>query len=59
MDDVVPPPLQGLVDFGAETLWLTQSHLDGVDDQRVVEGWLNAHFPLVTEQFPAGVKLTG
>ena len=59
VDDVVAPPLQGLVDFGAETLWLAQSHLDGVDDQRVVEGWLNAHFPLVTEQFPAGVKLTG
>jgi mannosyltransferase len=59
VDDVVAPPLAGLVDFGAETLWLTQSHLDGVDDQRVVEGWLNANFPLVTEQYPAGVKLTG
>ncbi|MCB0087574.1 MAG: hypothetical protein KDE54_06660, partial [Caldilineaceae bacterium] len=25
----------------------------------LVEGWLNAHYPLITEQFPAGVKLSG
>ncbi len=59
VDDVVAPPLEGIVDLGMETLWLTQSHLDGVDEQRVVENWLNANFPLVTEQYPAGVKLTG
>ena len=59
VDDVVAPPLQGIVEQGVDTLWLTQSHLDGVDEQRVVESWLNANFPLVTEQYPAGVKLTG
>jgi 4-amino-4-deoxy-L-arabinose transferase-like glycosyltransferase len=59
IDDVVAPPLQGIVELGAETLWLTQSHLEGVDDARLVEDWLNANFPLITEQFPAGVKLTG
>jgi uncharacterized membrane protein len=59
LEDVVAPPLIGLVDFGAETLWLTQSHLEGVDDDRLVEGWLNHNFPLITEQYPAGVKLSG
>ena len=59
VDDVVAPPLEGIVYLGMETLWLTQSHLEGVDEQRVVENWLNANFPLVTEQYPAGVKLTG
>jgi hypothetical protein len=59
VDQVIAPPLNGIVDYGATTLWLTQSHLDGVDDARLVEGWLNQHFPLITEQYPAGVKLTG
>ncbi|MCC6458492.1 MAG: glycosyltransferase family 39 protein [Caldilineaceae bacterium] len=59
IDTVVAPPLNGIVDFGSATLWLTQSHLEGVDDQRVVEGWLNRNFPLITEQYPAGIKLTG
>ena len=59
VDEVVAPPLLGIVKTGADTLWLTQSHLDGVDDQRVVEGWLNANFPLITEQYPAGIKLSG
>jgi hypothetical protein len=59
VDSVVAPPLEGIVDYGAATLWLTQSHLAGVDDARVVEGWLTQHFPLVTEQYPAGIKLTG
>lgn len=61
-DDVetrVAPPLLGLTDFGAATVWLTQSHLEGVDDQRLVEGWLTARYPLVTEQYPTGIKLTG
>lgn len=56
---VIAPPLNGIVDFGAKTLWLTQSHLDGVDDQRAVEGWLARSFPLITEQYPTGIKLTG
>ncbi|MCC9077905.1 glycosyltransferase family 39 protein [Litorilinea aerophila] len=59
VETVIAPPLQGLVDFGAATLWLTQSHLAGVDDQRLVEGWLNQHFPRITEQYPAGIKLSG
>ncbi len=59
VDKIVAPPLLGIVETGADTLWLTQSHLDGVDDQRVVEGWLNANFPLITEQYPAGIKLSG
>ena len=56
---VIAPPLNGIVDFGSATLWLTQSHLDGVDDQRLVESWLNQNFPIVTEQYPNGVKLSG
>lgn len=59
MEEVIAPPLEGLVAFGAATLWLTQSHLAGVDDERLVEGWLNQHFPVSTEQYPAGVKLSG
>jgi uncharacterized membrane protein len=59
IDTVVAPPLNGIVDFGSSTLWLTQSHLVGVDDSHVVEGWLTRNFPLITEQYPAGVKLTG
>ena len=35
-----------------------QSHLEGVDDGRLVEGWLSQHYPLVTEQYPTGVKLS-
>jgi hypothetical protein len=56
---VVAPPLQGIDDQGVATLWLTQSHLEGVDDERLVEGWLQQRFPLVTEQFPSGVKVSG
>jgi 4-amino-4-deoxy-L-arabinose transferase-like glycosyltransferase len=59
IDQIVAPPLNGIVEFGASTLWLTQSHLEGVDDARLVEGWLTQRFPLVTEQYPAGIKLTG
>lgn len=59
VESVVAPPLNGIVDFGSHTLWLTQSHLEGVDDGQVVEKWLNSTFPLITEQHPAGIKLTG
>lgn len=59
VDTVVAPPLNGIVDYGSHTLWLTQSHLAGVDDSAVVENWLNRNFPLITEQYPAGVKLSG
>lgn len=59
VETIVVPPLEGIVKSGAATLWLTQSHLDGVDDDRLVEGWLNSHFPLVTELYPAGIKVSG
>ncbi|MEZ4618094.1 MAG: glycosyltransferase family 39 protein [Caldilineaceae bacterium] len=59
IDTVIGPPLQGIVETGAATLWLTQSHLDGVDDGHLVEGWLQARYPLVTELYPAGIKLSG
>ncbi len=44
---------------GADTLWLAQSHLAGVDDQRLVQGWLDTNLALITEQYPAGVELRG
>jgi hypothetical protein len=59
VEQVVAPPLRGIEESDAATLWLTQSHLEGVDDSRVVEGWLNQTYPLVTEQYPTGVKLSG
>lgn len=59
VDTLIAPPLQGIIDQGAATLWLTQSHLDGVDDHRLVERWLAERFPLVTEQYPTGIKLSG
>jgi hypothetical protein len=55
----VAPPLRGIEESGVATLWLTQSHLEGIDDAHVVEGWLNGAYPLVTEQYPTGVKLSG
>jgi hypothetical protein len=58
-EEVVAPPLRGIEASGVATLWLTQSHLEGVDDAHVVEGWLGGAYPLVTEQYPTGVKLTG
>jgi uncharacterized membrane protein len=58
-ESVVAPPVRGLEDLGVETLWLVQSHLDGVDDSRVVQTWLNLHYPIITEQYPAGIQLTG
>jgi uncharacterized membrane protein len=59
LDTVIAPPLEGIVKAGATTLWLSQSHLEGVDEQRLVEGWLNERFPLVTELYPSGIKLSG
>lgn len=40
-------------------VWLVQSHLEGPDPAHLVEGWLAGRFPLVTEQYPAGVVLKG
>ena len=60
MDTVIGPPLSGIeTSLGAATVWLTQSHLAGLDDQGLVEQWLAAHYPAITEQYPAGIKLTG
>ncbi|MFN8489051.1 MAG: glycosyltransferase family 39 protein [Caldilineaceae bacterium] len=59
VDTVIAPPLLGIVKTGAATLWLTQSHLAGVDDQYLVENWLNQNFPEITEQYPNGIKLVG
>ncbi|GAB4516747.1 MAG: glycosyltransferase family 39 protein [Anaerolineae bacterium] len=55
--DDVAKPLEGLRDF--EVVWLVESHLEGVDDGRWVERWLGDRYPLVTEQFPAGVTVRG
>lgn len=59
VESVIAPPLLGIEQAGVDTLWLLQSHLDGVDEGRLVEGWLNRRYPLITEQYPAGIKLTG
>ncbi len=53
----VAPPLEGMAIF--DTIWLVESHLQGIDDQRLVERWLGERYPLVTEQFPAGIALRG
>lgn len=58
-DAIITPPLQGIEDAGYDTLWLTQSHLEGVDDARLVQRWLDARYPLITEAFPAGIHLRG
>lgn len=59
-ETVIAPPLRGIeTSLAADTLWLAQSHLPGVDDQRLVQAWLDANYPLITEQFPAGVELRG
>ncbi|MGC8838996.1 MAG: hypothetical protein ACP5UM_11325, partial [Anaerolineae bacterium] len=50
-------PLASLSPSGV--VWLVQSHLEGPDPAHLVEGWLAARFPLVTEQYPAGVVLKG
>ncbi|MCD6290297.1 MAG: glycosyltransferase family 39 protein [Anaerolineae bacterium] len=51
----IAPPLEGMAKF--DTIWLVESHLAGIDDDRLVERWLNEHYPLATEQFPAGITL--
>lgn len=56
---IVAPPVRGLEAQGAATLWLVQSHLEGVDDARVVQNWIGAHYPVITEQYPAGIQIIG
>lgn len=58
-ESVVAPPVFGLMELGVETLWLVQSHLEGVDAARVVQRWLGEHFPVITEQYPAGIQVIG
>ncbi|MBX3000759.1 MAG: glycosyltransferase family 39 protein [Caldilineaceae bacterium] len=53
------PALEGIEKSGAETLWLIQSHLEGVDDQQLLKAWLDARYPIITEQSPTGIGLIG
>ncbi len=59
-DSIIAPHLQEIAaDLGADTVWLVQSHLTGFDDQRLAQAWLDANFPLITEQYPTGIGLRG
>ena len=46
-------PLQGLSSFDAT--WLVESHHESLDPANLLSGWFAARYPLITEQFPAGV----
>ena len=59
VDQVVAPPLQGIAADGAATLWLTQSHLEGIDDAHLVEGWLNQTLPAGHRAVPDGCQADG
>lgn len=48
-------PLAG----AADTLWLVLSHQEGIDPANLVRAWLGGRFPLVTEQYPAGIAVRG
>ena len=59
-DSIIAPHLQKIAaDLGADTVWLVQRHLTGVDDQRLVQAWMDANYPLITEQYPTGIHLRG
>ena len=59
-DSIIAPHVQEIAaDLGADTIWLVQSHLTGFDDQRLAQAWLDAKFPLITEQYPTGIGLRG
>jgi len=53
----VDGPLNGLAGFSA--VWLVTSHDAQPDPQGLVRGWLEARYPLITEQYPAGVTVRG
>jgi 4-amino-4-deoxy-L-arabinose transferase-like glycosyltransferase len=53
------PALEGIEKSGAETLWLIQSHLTGVDEGQLLKGWLDERYPVITQQWPAGIELIG
>ncbi len=42
-----------------DTIWLVESHTQTFDPDHQVQQWFGARFPLVTEQYPAGVVLKG
>ncbi len=50
-------PLQGLSSFDAT--WLVESHHESLDPANLLPGWFAARYPLITEQFPAGVLVRG
>lgn len=59
-DSIIAPHLQKIsADLGADTVWLVQRHLVGVDDQRLVQAWMDANYPLITEQYPTGIHVRG
>ncbi|MBI4771614.1 MAG: hypothetical protein HY784_14685, partial [Chloroflexi bacterium] len=43
----------------AEVIWLVQSGQERTDPDRLVERWLLARFPEVTEAYPRGITLKG
>jgi hypothetical protein len=49
-------PLQGLV--ASNTVWLVQSHQESIDPEGLVPRLLEQRYPIVTEQFPRGVRVT-
>jgi len=59
-DSIIAPHMEKIAaDLGADTVWLVQRHLAGVDDQRLVQAWMDANYPLITEQYPTGIHLLG
>lgn len=50
-------PLQGLTTY--TTVWLVTSHDEQPDPQHLVQRWFDERFPIVTEQYPAGVVVRG
>ncbi|MGL4649996.1 MAG: hypothetical protein ACRC1H_11350, partial [Caldilineaceae bacterium] len=58
LETTIAPPLKGVATEGFDTLYLLQSHLEGVDDGRLVEGWLAQNYRLFAEAYAPGIKLT-
>jgi 4-amino-4-deoxy-L-arabinose transferase-like glycosyltransferase len=57
--DQVDATLQGLVNAGFHAVWLVQSHHQELDSANLIASWLAARYPLITEQYPAGIALRG
>lgn len=49
--------LTGLTGAGFDVIWLVQSHHQELDPEDLVLGWFAGRYPLVTEQFPAGIAI--